>query len=773
MGLPNFVSSRVILVTGLLLAIASGKALVVPSGIENGNKCVGEGTELPVCARLRTYDLVIKGTIILVISEFQSNNTFINVYVNDVFKGPADTVNTLIRVTTPLPNDPCSVDAMTTIGSSHLLALRRVGNIFKANCCGPNIPWTMIDDEQEAGLKDGSALVCVGNSSDSTRTLSIASECTGISDCDKCIPNGCVWYPTLAVCAKTCNLRNTTCYRNTKRCQLPIPVTEKKPPTHEECARLKSCGLCSIKKCFWSDKAGECGSTCPQNEKCFSSLNQCNGQEDPPTLMLGQCSNQTDCATCTSYYAFNKCTWHPENKTCSVDCALKNVSCYRSQEFCAGPAQEVTKPRPKRPFCYGFNVCSDCISEGCTWQPEAEQCTSNCQISGVSCLRDQCSGLPKKICNNATNCLSCLGQGCTWQPILNTCTENCAVRDSACYTGKGQCSQATPLDIPPPPPTGKLCPKVRKCSECVEKGCAWEPEFGDCVPNCQVDITCLLSKNQCPIPPSPEACANHTQCNTCTNRGCTWQQELGKMGECTPECARKRATCNYKTWQCPPVKDEIPPESCSTITSCKQCTESNCTWQLGVDSFQCTSNCDYSSQKENQPCLRNSENCPVTTSIKTLTVVIPGVTTVPIAPSVIAQASSLLSALSAVIPTKSSLNVVIPGVTTVSMAPAFSKLPVSTPRTTRTIIRTTRTIIRTTRTIFAGDAKPTPTLNSAWSMFVVPSVASSSASDVSAFTMTPLKCTAATNCNACLGLYGCTWQPASIVFKCLPSCLLK
>lgn len=53
------------------------------------------------------------------------------------------------------------------------------------------------------------------------------------------------------------------------------------------------------------------------------------------------------------------------------------------------------------------------------------------------------------------------------------------------------------------------------------------------------DITCIATKNQCPVIIAPDVCANLTNCATCTNRGCTWQESLGKTGECTPACALK------------------------------------------------------------------------------------------------------------------------------------------------------------------------------------------------------------------------------------------
>lgn len=66
------------------------------------------------------------------------------------------------------------------------------------------------------------------------------------------------------------------------------------------------------------------------------------------------------------------------------------------------------------PDADGASKCQQCVSEGGTWQPEADQCTSNCDIQDISCFRDSC---PEPCSADGCQCFSeseCEGVGCRW-----------------------------------------------------------------------------------------------------------------------------------------------------------------------------------------------------------------------------------------------------------------------------------------------------------------------------------------------------------------------
>ena len=72
-----------------------------------------------------------------------------------------------------------------------------------------------------------------------------------------------------------------------------------------------------------------------------------------------------------------------------------------------------TEPAPTGP---GASDCAACLASGGTWQPEASSCTQDCAIMDISCYRDACPGA----CS-ATNCGDCFSSadcataGCAWQ----------------------------------------------------------------------------------------------------------------------------------------------------------------------------------------------------------------------------------------------------------------------------------------------------------------------------------------------------------------------
>jgi hypothetical protein len=62
-----------------------------------------------------------------------------------------------------------------------------------------------------------------------------------------------------------------------------------------------------------------------------------------------------------------------------------------------------------------LSPCEACLASGGTWQPEANACTSNCDIQDISCYTETC---PEPC--SSSSCSSCIGQeacedaGCTW-----------------------------------------------------------------------------------------------------------------------------------------------------------------------------------------------------------------------------------------------------------------------------------------------------------------------------------------------------------------------
>jgi hypothetical protein len=69
--------------------------------------------------------------------------------------------------------------------------------------------------------------------------------------------------------------------------------------------------------------------------------------------------------------------------------------------------------------------CETCLSSGGTWQVEANTCTTDCNIQDISCFRDSCPGPCA-----ADSCGTCFSQGdceavdCTWraEAEANWCT---------------------------------------------------------------------------------------------------------------------------------------------------------------------------------------------------------------------------------------------------------------------------------------------------------------------------------------------------------------
>jgi len=59
--------------------------------------------------------------------------------------------------------------------------------------------------------------------------------------------------------------------------------------------------------------------------------------------------------------------------------------------------------------------CEACLSSGGTWQPEVEECTTNCDIQDISCFVDSCpEACAPDACGNCFDETSCTEASCTW-----------------------------------------------------------------------------------------------------------------------------------------------------------------------------------------------------------------------------------------------------------------------------------------------------------------------------------------------------------------------
>jgi hypothetical protein len=63
----------------------------------------------------------------------------------------------------------------------------------------------------------------------------------------------------------------------------------------------------------------------------------------------------------------------------------------------------------------GNDNCESCIAFGSTWQPEAGECTPNCDLQDISCFEDECPGAcAEDECGNCFDQGSCQAASCTW-----------------------------------------------------------------------------------------------------------------------------------------------------------------------------------------------------------------------------------------------------------------------------------------------------------------------------------------------------------------------
>jgi len=58
--------------------------------------------------------------------------------------------------------------------------------------------------------------------------------------------------------------------------------------------------------------------------------------------------------------------------------------------------------------------CEACLSQGKTWQPEANVCTENCAIQEASCFINTCPGSCDEECSYCFDASACMASECTW-----------------------------------------------------------------------------------------------------------------------------------------------------------------------------------------------------------------------------------------------------------------------------------------------------------------------------------------------------------------------
>lgn len=58
--------------------------------------------------------------------------------------------------------------------------------------------------------------------------------------------------------------------------------------------------------------------------------------------------------------------------------------------------------------------CEECLDSGGTWQPEAGECTQDCEIMDISCYTESCPGDCSDDCSYCFSSSDCEDAGCTW-----------------------------------------------------------------------------------------------------------------------------------------------------------------------------------------------------------------------------------------------------------------------------------------------------------------------------------------------------------------------
>ena len=60
--------------------------------------------------------------------------------------------------------------------------------------------------------------------------------------------------------------------------------------------------------------------------------------------------------------------------------------------------------------------CEACLAGGGTWQPEARECTADCDVQDISCFRDACPApCAAGACGSCFSQAACDDAGCRWE----------------------------------------------------------------------------------------------------------------------------------------------------------------------------------------------------------------------------------------------------------------------------------------------------------------------------------------------------------------------
>lgn len=122
--------------------------------------------------------------------------------------------------------------------------------------------------------------------------------------------------------------------------------------------------------------------------------------------------------------------WYPSGELCESSCVIADAACFTEQ--CPPPCDATCEGCFSQAACEqaacAWNVqdewqrcvlpvedpCEACLAGGGTWQPEAEECTTNCDIMDISCYTDACPGPCGERCGYCFTEEECRAVGCQW-----------------------------------------------------------------------------------------------------------------------------------------------------------------------------------------------------------------------------------------------------------------------------------------------------------------------------------------------------------------------
>ncbi len=76
---------------------------------------------------------------------------------------------------------------------------------------------------------------------------------------------------------------------------------------------------------------------------------------------------------------------------------------------------------PTDPEQTSSTMCEACLASGGTWQPEASECTADCDLMDISCFRDECPGdCAVDSCGDCFSDTECAAIGCEWVVVAES-----------------------------------------------------------------------------------------------------------------------------------------------------------------------------------------------------------------------------------------------------------------------------------------------------------------------------------------------------------------